>query len=760
MAIYEYQGQNYDIATDDPVVAKQKIMTHLGITTPEPQPAESKLTQFGHGMASLADTGLNAITGGLDYGAYNLARAAGLSPEEATQQTTSPKDVIGRAMNITSSPSYQNEMSRQITGGIGQGVNAISQGISQNTGLPQQDVSSMLGSASMLAGPVGSKVTNTIGNAGRTIGQISEGAGGVLSGRIPTPGTEAKTWQTPSARQPVTDTYIPPDVLQAWRSGKISTEELKNQMIPYTEQQIKALSQTQGHVPFQGKEYQAAGEQLGEQIKSPSTYFGPAVATGLGALVGGPVGAGIGGVLGTGIKAYKAIQAAKNVSANKSLSNLGFSPLTVEEQAAFAKNTAHPTAPVSPAQMAQQAAVNRLQVIPQLPMSQPSTIPMGGPPRSVNIEGQTFNLPHQIDTSNSQGARGMQQPTVNAPVTPVVPETTTGITPETQQRWNETPGYKAPTEKQKSLGELLNEQRNKPAEPEPIKEKTLTQLEKQQKKEYEYALKQINEDMIQKHMQGEINLNTEPIDTGSNAYNNANSTKGQATQLVKAGFDSIPTIPGMTEAQVINAMFNNLLKNRNKITPPKGPSNVSHMIIGETPKKGPSNVSHMIIEDPQRPHNSFDLIKKPDLVDEYGSGELTREWKEGDAHLSEYHSPEYNNHTIIAASPRGDYKISTMLDQNSKKVELSLDQGDHRLVVEKSHVEPNQYGTSSTNRIYKQDKKTNRIYDNHVFLDGELFHLGEGDTPALGGKPSYKKFFTDEEINKLIDYIKNGEPKD
>ena len=30
MALYEYQGQQYDIATDDPVLAKQKILAHLG----------------------------------------------------------------------------------------------------------------------------------------------------------------------------------------------------------------------------------------------------------------------------------------------------------------------------------------------------------------------------------------------------------------------------------------------------------------------------------------------------------------------------------------------------------------------------------------------------------------------------------------------------------------------------------------------------------------------------------------------------------
>jgi hypothetical protein len=45
----------------------------------------------------------------------------------------------------------------------------------------------------------------------------------------------------------------------------------------------------------------------------------------------------------------------------------------------------------------------------QLP---PSVIPMPGPQRNVNIEGQSFQLPNQINTANSQAARPqMQGPT-------------------------------------------------------------------------------------------------------------------------------------------------------------------------------------------------------------------------------------------------------------------------------------------------------------------------------------------------------------
>ena len=42
MPIYEYQGQQYDIATDDPAAAKAKILGYLG-TQEAPKPAPTPL---------------------------------------------------------------------------------------------------------------------------------------------------------------------------------------------------------------------------------------------------------------------------------------------------------------------------------------------------------------------------------------------------------------------------------------------------------------------------------------------------------------------------------------------------------------------------------------------------------------------------------------------------------------------------------------------------------------------------------------------
>lgn len=43
MPIYEYQGQQYDIATTDPVAAKQKILAHLGKSQQVPTPSKPKV---------------------------------------------------------------------------------------------------------------------------------------------------------------------------------------------------------------------------------------------------------------------------------------------------------------------------------------------------------------------------------------------------------------------------------------------------------------------------------------------------------------------------------------------------------------------------------------------------------------------------------------------------------------------------------------------------------------------------------------------
>jgi hypothetical protein len=136
------------------------------MTAPAPAPTTvtgkvaGKVSEFlrgqGRAATSLLDTGLNAVTGALDVAAYPLARAfygMTMPPEaaaaKATAETTSPKDVFGRAFGVAETPEYKAEASRRameyIGAHINEGVDAIQHGlISMGINLPKADVENMV----------------------------------------------------------------------------------------------------------------------------------------------------------------------------------------------------------------------------------------------------------------------------------------------------------------------------------------------------------------------------------------------------------------------------------------------------------------------------------------------------------------------------------------------------------------------------------------------------------------------------------------
>jgi hypothetical protein len=138
----------------------------------KPRGVVGKVGQFlrsqGRGVASAADVGINAVTGTLDVLAYPLARAyygTQMSPEaaeaKAKAETTSPKDVVGRAFGVTQTPEYKGEASRQVMDYIGanleKGVDAIHQGLQrQGINIPKGDVENMVNQATFLI-PGGAK---------------------------------------------------------------------------------------------------------------------------------------------------------------------------------------------------------------------------------------------------------------------------------------------------------------------------------------------------------------------------------------------------------------------------------------------------------------------------------------------------------------------------------------------------------------------------------------------------------------------------
>jgi hypothetical protein len=167
----------------------------------KPRGVVGKVGEFlrgqGRAAASLADVGLNAITGTLDVAAYPLARAyygTQMSPEaaeaKAKAETTSPKDVVGRAFGVTQTPEYKGEASRQIMDYIGanldKGVDAIQQGLqSQGINIPKGDVENMVNQATFLV-PGGLKAAAK-SKVGQAIGREAGYAGQAIKAVTPEP---------------------------------------------------------------------------------------------------------------------------------------------------------------------------------------------------------------------------------------------------------------------------------------------------------------------------------------------------------------------------------------------------------------------------------------------------------------------------------------------------------------------------------------------------------------------------------------------
>lgn len=365
----------------------------------------------GKAIASLADTALNSITGGLDMAAYPLARlyygtVGGMSPEaaaaKAQAETTSPKDVVGRAFGYTGQPSYESSPIRQLGTYAGEtlGENVI-QPLAQTTGLPEPDVANMVNFASLGLAPAVPKVVKPVVGAVR---DVSGGAFGAATGRTAAPGVAPKPWQQASVRQPVGETYIPANVLEQYRAGAITAEQAQAAARPTSE--LKGLAATGGTVPYAGQGMRAFGESLGETYRNPLNII---TDVGAGMLSGGPA-------LTAGRLGYKGYQA---YNANK-LSNLGFTPLSSAEAAALRPGAGGPpgsgiAGPISP-----QAAVQEVVASPPPVANLPQlgyTPGAGSPTMYVSPEGVASTNMRAAD----QGGIAQKYPPLSGPVAPQTP---------------------------------------------------------------------------------------------------------------------------------------------------------------------------------------------------------------------------------------------------------------------------------------------------------------------------------------------------
>jgi hypothetical protein len=107
-------------------------------------------------MASLADVAAGVVPGTVATVAYPVARAFGQSPEKATQIAQGLSEPLnqpfGKALGVTETPQYKGEFSRQAMETVAKYVGEGAEAISQKTGIPKEDVESMLNSITTAVG--------------------------------------------------------------------------------------------------------------------------------------------------------------------------------------------------------------------------------------------------------------------------------------------------------------------------------------------------------------------------------------------------------------------------------------------------------------------------------------------------------------------------------------------------------------------------------------------------------------------------------
>src|SRR6185312_9249715 len=119
-----------------------------------PTQKSSALATLGHGAAGLADTIASAPGAAMQGADYAVRRALQQSPEQAQQGAAGDFGgsihLVGNLFGVTNTPGYQNEASQKLSGLVGGAINKGATAVANATGLPQQDVSNMAGSLSML----------------------------------------------------------------------------------------------------------------------------------------------------------------------------------------------------------------------------------------------------------------------------------------------------------------------------------------------------------------------------------------------------------------------------------------------------------------------------------------------------------------------------------------------------------------------------------------------------------------------------------
>lgn len=384
---------------------------------------ETALQTLGRSSASLADTAINTVRGLADIPVRAVSRAyygglkgVPLEQQEQLLQNVSnailpQQDVVGKIFGVTGTPGYEKAPLRRLGTAVGEtiGENVI-QPIASATGLPEGYVGDVVNLGTAAVAPAVPKVASATVSAGKKAMPLvttpyNVGKGFYQGARGVEPGS-AK-----SAVVPLRENYYPPEAVQAYMRGEMDLATLQASQRPSsslfaTPEQQSALRMAErmpgeGNVPLipvQGKSAQAFGERVGrEYVTDP---YRAAADVGLSVIAGVPL-------------PLSAAQRAMQARQSRTLSQAAqFDPMfrqklltDIEAQANMPVMPPAP-GPVNPATIPSYPLTVQGQG-QQLP---PSVIPAPDLSRRVNIEGQPFTLPSQINTSQSQTARAMPTP--------------------------------------------------------------------------------------------------------------------------------------------------------------------------------------------------------------------------------------------------------------------------------------------------------------------------------------------------------------
>ena len=280
MPIYEYQGQEYDIATTDHAEAKRKILAYLQRATAEDRASQvPSLANIQPQIQPSRNPSLiERIVGGFETGA-TVATSALSMPAAAVggfvegMRTSAPKIgtpehnrmVEERARQIQQGMTYQpkTETGKEYLQTLGKAM--------QESKIPPYVP--MPGFQPNLVKPAIQEAGQIARSTAGVPVDVAKGALGRATGYIAKPGEQPIGYQTASSRIPLGETYVEPKEWQRFQQGQLPYGEFPQErpisQLPRNRVEQAALAMSGGQMPYPGQAARSFGERIGETYQNP-----------------------------------------------------------------------------------------------------------------------------------------------------------------------------------------------------------------------------------------------------------------------------------------------------------------------------------------------------------------------------------------------------------------------------------------------------------------------------------------------------------